>query len=103
MTTHKGEREEALEEAREHVRRCTGNEHLMTWEDSKRLKLAKALLSSSKAEGEMREKAVAAAMNAPLPDNYQWGEDAMEAFNFGKTCAANAVDAALSPKESDDA
>ena len=54
-TAQKGEREEALEEAREHVRRCTGNEHLMTWEDSKRFKLAKALLSSSAAEGEMRE------------------------------------------------
>lgn len=55
------------------------------------------LLSSSAAARSMREALVATALNAQLPANYQWGEDAMEAFNFGKTCAANAIEAALSP------
>lgn len=32
---------------------------------------------------------------APLPEGYQWGADAMEAFNFGKRCAAEAVGRAI--------
>jgi len=63
---------------------------------------AERSLSTSAAERGMRERAVAAAMNAQLPLNYQWGEDAMEAFNFGKTCAANAIEAALSGIEGED-
>lgn len=39
------------------------------------------------------EAAKAAALAAKLPSNYQWGADAMESFNFGKECAAKAIEA----------
>lgn len=42
---------------------------------------------------------VKAAENASLPDHYRWGEDAMEAFNFGKTRAALAVRETLATEE----
>jgi hypothetical protein len=41
------------------------------------------------------DRLIKAVLDAQLPSNYQWGEDAMEAFNYGKTCAANALEAAL--------
>lgn len=37
------------------------------------------------------EDAAEAALNAQLPNGYQWGEDAMEQFNFGKQRAADAI------------
>lgn len=72
------------------------------WDYADCVAVARALLSSSSAERGMRTKLVIAAMSAQLPPNYQWGEDAMEAFNFGKACAANAVEAALAPAGEDE-
>lgn len=40
---------------------------------------------------EVLAKAADAAESATLPDGYQWGDDAMESFNFGKERAAEAV------------
>jgi hypothetical protein len=37
------------------------------------------------------EDAAATAEEAKLPQHYQWGEDAMEQFDFGKRRAANAI------------
>lgn len=62
----------------------------------------RSLSTSSAAVRGMRDRLVIAAMSAQLPPNYQWGEDAMEAFNFGKACAANAVEAALSAHAGED-
>ena len=38
-----------------------------------------------------------AAIHAVLPDNYQWGSDAMEQFTFGKERAADAIAALTLP------
>lgn len=40
---------------------------------------------------EAREAAALDAEGAQLPDGYQWGPDAIEAFRFGKACAAKAI------------
>lgn len=32
-----------------------------------------------------------AALNAKLPPEFQWGKDALEAFEYGKQCAARAI------------
>ena len=37
------------------------------------------------------EAAESAARDATLPERYQWGDDAMEQFNFGKQRAAEAI------------
>jgi hypothetical protein len=37
----------------------------------------------------------AAGLSAALPDFYQWGDDAMSAFEFGKQRATEAILAAL--------
>ena len=46
-------------------------------------------------EPEVLRRAAKAAREAQLPAGYQWGEDAMESFNFGKERAALAVEALL--------
>jgi len=38
-----------------------------------------------------REEAAVAAEHAALPEGYQWGDDAMEAFEMGKRQAAKAI------------
>ncbi|MGI9489160.1 MAG: hypothetical protein ACR2RF_25395 [Geminicoccaceae bacterium] len=46
---------------------------------------------------EARAQDVEAARSANLPDGYQWGDDAMEQFNFGKERAAQAIEALAAP------
>ena len=46
----------------------------------------------------MRERCVCASKQAQLPEQYRWGHDAMEQFNFGKERAAVAI-RALQPEE----
>lgn len=41
-----------------------------------------------------REECAVIAMNATLPEDFQWGHDAMEQFDFGKERAAEAIRAA---------
>lgn len=40
----------------------------------------------------VRELHAALARRVTLPTGYQWGSDAMESFNFGVKCAADAIE-----------
>ena len=48
---------------------------------------------------ERREAIREVGYNAPLPEHYQWGEDAMESYDFGRKRATDAILSALHPVE----
>lgn len=50
---------------------------------------------------QLREDAANAALCAELPEGYEWGEEAMEQFDFGTECAANAVRALPLPERAE--
>ena len=57
------------------------------------LAMLPAIIEQAKAHwiNEGMERAAVIAKSAKLPEGYQWGEDAIEQFNFGVTCAVEAI------------